>query len=99
MPSLKEIGVLSVLSEDELSEFFELIQNAEVSYFIYLDELGRLLKFFKKKKTELEKDGNDKAVNMLSDFISNLEKMVDGLQTPQSMILEASGALSKDKKL
>jgi hypothetical protein len=88
---LKDIKVLSTLNENELREFLELIHNAEASYFIYLDELEKLLKFFKRELEKRRNNGDAKPANELSEFVSKLEEMINEIPTPQLMVLKASG--------
>jgi len=91
MRPLKDVKVLSILDEKELREFLELMHNAEASYFIYLDELERLLRFFEKKLKNRYDSGDRELTNELSEFVSRLEKIINGIPTPQLMVLKASG--------
>jgi hypothetical protein len=91
MRPLKDVRVLSVLDEKELREFLELMHKAEASYFIYLDELERLLRFFEKKLKNQYGSGDRELTNELSEFVSRLEKIINGIPTPQLMVLKASG--------
>jgi len=88
---LKDVKVLSILNEKELREFLELIHNAEASYFIYLDELEKLLRFFKRELEKRRNNGDVKPANELSEFVSKLEEMINEIPTPQLMVLRASG--------
>jgi len=91
MRPLKDVKVLSTLNEKELREFLELMHNAEASYFIYLDELERLLRFFKRELEKRRNNGDVKPANELSEFVSKLEEMINEIPTPQLMVLRASG--------
>jgi hypothetical protein len=88
---LKDVKVLSILNEEELQELSELMYKAEASYFIYLDELERLLRFFEKKLKNQYDSGDRELTNELSEFVSRLEKIINGIPTPQLMVLKASG--------
>jgi len=67
------------------------MHNAEASYFIYLDELERLLRFFKRELEKRRNNGDVKPANELSEFVSKLEEMINEIPTPQLMVLRASG--------
>lgn len=67
------------------------MHNAEASYFIYLDELEKLLKFFKRGLEKRRNNGDAESVNELSEFISKLEEAINEIPTPQLMVLKASG--------
>ena len=91
MRPLKDVKVLSILNEEELQELLELMHNAEASYFIYLDELEKLLKFFKRGPEKRRNNGDAESANELSEFISKLEEVINDIPTPQLMVLKASG--------
>jgi hypothetical protein len=80
MRPLKDLELSSILDEKGLRELSELVHNAEALYFMYLDELERR-----------RSNGDVRSVNVLSEFVSKFEELVNGIPTPQILILKASG--------
>lgn len=91
MRPLKDLELSSILDEKGLRELSELVHNAEALYFMYLDELERLARFFKKELERRRNNGDMRSVNVLSEFVSKFEELVNGIPTPQILILKASG--------